>query len=208
MSTPLPESRLAAIESGLTPPADNASMTLAALTAWLRAAVETHGADRPWVGPSDPHSYRGFYDELAFALESTTLGASLEAAKKADGASYNGYKGDDYFTMGPDTPAWLAEYGCTGSPIGAVVLDHLLIHGQTSALVAEVRRLRAANANLITYAQAYVTAADAFDVACAQFPNGDATKAQRRAAISATNEVETAATKARAELVALLARQS
>ncbi len=74
------------------------------------------------LGFYHPHSYRGFYDELAFEpLENTTVGAMLEAARSAVGKTYEGYKGGDY-TMSEYTEVYLAHYGCCGEGIG----EHLL----------------------------------------------------------------------------------
>ena len=65
-----------------------------------------------------PHSYRGYYDQIAFQVERgpVTAGALLEVAKSAIGQVFEGYKGGDY-------PAHrgrllnVANYGTTGVPI-------------------------------------------------------------------------------------------
>lgn len=86
-------------------------MTLDDLATLLRRAdpelVLPHGF-------ANPHSYRGFYDELAFEpAENVTVGSMLSAAWAADGTTYTGYKGGE-FTMTGDTPCWLAYEGSAG----------------------------------------------------------------------------------------------
>lgn len=77
-------------------------------------------------GFGKPHSYRGYYEDLAFEpVPNTTVGAMLAAAQDAFGQIYTGYKGGEY-TMGSYTPVWLAEHGSTGETIGAVMLELML----------------------------------------------------------------------------------
>ncbi len=78
------------------------------------------------LGFSNPHSYRGYYDELAFEPEeNVTVGQMLEDAQSALGNTYTGYKGGD-FTMNGTTDVWLAKYGRTGEGIGPVLLKYML----------------------------------------------------------------------------------
>lgn len=78
------------------------------------------------LGFARPHSYRGYYDQLAFEpREAVTVGSMLAAAKEALGKTYQGYKGGDY-TMGGYTDCWLAEYGTSGEELGARLLDYML----------------------------------------------------------------------------------
>jgi len=70
-------------------------------------------------GFTDPHSYRGYYEDLAFEpCEETTVGAMLAAAESALGGVFQGYKGGQY-KMTEHTDCWLAEYGNVGVPIVA-----------------------------------------------------------------------------------------
>ena len=81
------------------------------------------------LGFGKPHSYRGYYDELAFEpVPDTTVGAMLTDAKEAFGRTYSGYKGGDY-TMDGFTPVWLARYGDTGEGLGCTLLSLLLSAG-------------------------------------------------------------------------------
>lgn len=78
------------------------------------------------VGFGKPHSYRGYYDELAFEpVTNTTVGAMLEAAKSALNQTFQGYKGGDY-VMDEWTPVWLAQYGHCGEGIGPVLLAYMM----------------------------------------------------------------------------------
>lgn len=81
-------------------------------------------------GFDDPHSYRGYYDQLAFCIvRNASVGEMLKSAKQALGATYQGWKGGDY-TMSHYTECWLvADHGDTGESIGAVLLD-LMLRGQ------------------------------------------------------------------------------
>lgn len=74
------------------------------------------------VGITNEHSYRGYYDDLAFerSSEPTSAVEVLAMCERALSETYGGYKGGD-FTYGPDTPLWLAAYGCTGEAIVEVV---------------------------------------------------------------------------------------
>lgn len=77
-------------------------------------------------GFGSPHSYRGYYDELAFEpVENTTVGAMLDAANEADGGMFDGWKGGD-FVMDSLTPVHLAYRGSTGEEIGPTLLSYML----------------------------------------------------------------------------------
>jgi len=83
------------------------------------------------LGFGYPHSYRGYYDELAFEpVRDTTVGAMLAAARTAVETTYHGYKGGSY-TMQPYTEVWIAEHGHTGETIGLVLLAYMI--GDTRA---------------------------------------------------------------------------
>lgn len=78
------------------------------------------------LGFKHPHSYRGYYEELAFEPVSRTLVADmLQAAKSALGAIYEGYRGGE-FKMDASTKCYLAHWGECGEPIGPVLLDYML----------------------------------------------------------------------------------
>ena len=79
------------------------------------------------VGFGNPHSYRGYYDQLAFEpVENTTAGAMLAAAKAAMGTTYQGWKGGA-FTMGELTPCWLAWEGSSSDePLLRMTVEAML----------------------------------------------------------------------------------
>lgn len=78
------------------------------------------------VGFHRPHSYRGYYDQLAFEPKrSVTIGSMLKCAQQAIGQTFEGYKGGDY-TMGEHTDVYLAEYGSTGEQIGQILLAYMV----------------------------------------------------------------------------------
>lgn len=68
--------------------------------------------------PCSEHSYRGYYSDLALdaKTEPTTAADLLNVLKRAQGATYQGYKGGD-FVMGDDTPLWAASWGSCGKAI-------------------------------------------------------------------------------------------
>lgn len=79
------------------------------------------------IGFDHPHSYRGYYSELAFEIHpSTTVGEMLECAKGALGSTYIGWKGGEY-TMTEFCDCYLvAGEGCTGEGIGVTLLGYMV----------------------------------------------------------------------------------
>ena len=83
------------------------------------------------IGFCNPHSYRGYYDELAFEpMENVSVASMLAAAKSALGETYRGWKGGD-FRMDKYTPVWLSREGegdmeLTGETIGPTLLYLML----------------------------------------------------------------------------------
>lgn len=56
-----------------------------------------------------PHSYRGYYSDLAFERGGTkSVGKALEEAEDCLGRKFYGDYGDEY-RMGEDTPLWVTE---------------------------------------------------------------------------------------------------
>lgn len=76
-------------------------------------------------GFGKPHSYRGYYCELAFEPMTTTIQDMLEAALSADGESYTGYKGGS-FVMDGDTEVYIAYEGSCGNPITKALLAEMV----------------------------------------------------------------------------------
>lgn len=99
----------------------NYHLTLGALIKALAVAnpdalviFDTGGA------PSSPHSYRGYYSDLAFETSGERMTAAhlLDTCRNALGVSFEGYKGGD-FVMKENTPLWSASYGSCGRAIVA-----------------------------------------------------------------------------------------
>lgn len=99
-------------------------MTLGELIAALGAADPTRTVRH---GFTHPHSYRGYYNELAFEpAANVTVADMLADARSALGATYEGWKGGD-FTMHEHTDCWLSEEGCaSGDTISALLLELML----------------------------------------------------------------------------------
>jgi hypothetical protein len=74
-------------------------------------------------GITSPHSYRGYYTDLAFERgPRATVGETLTMLRGCMGEVFQGYKGGDY-QMGRNTPVWVASYGECGPKIVAVSDD-------------------------------------------------------------------------------------
>jgi hypothetical protein len=70
------------------------------------------------------HSYRGYYEQLAFSPAlNVKVSRMLAVAESALNGSFTGYKGGIY-TMREFTDCWIANYGETTNSIP--VTDHLL----------------------------------------------------------------------------------
>ena len=67
------------------------------------------------IGLTDPHSYRGYYADLALepTLELISVKQLIAQLNLVLDKTLEGYKGGD-FLMSADTPVWVAHYGCTG----------------------------------------------------------------------------------------------
>lgn len=78
------------------------------------------------LGFHKPHSYRGYYDELAFELcENVAVGEVLDTAQGAVASTYSGWKGGEY-EMHESTDCWLAKEGRLGETLGPILLSFLL----------------------------------------------------------------------------------
>jgi len=98
-------------------------MTLGELIEFLEARDPERAVP---VGFAKPHSYRGYYSELAFEpAKDVTVGSMLSCARDSLGHTFTGYKGGEY-KMGEYTDVYLANYGDTGEGIGPVLLSFMV----------------------------------------------------------------------------------
>lgn len=75
-------------------------------------------------GFGEPHSFRGYYDQLAFEpVEDARLGDMLSNAESALGKVFEGYRGGSYL-MDEYTDCWISEYGTSqdADKIGSTML--------------------------------------------------------------------------------------
>lgn len=87
-------------------------------------------------GFGNPHSYRGYYSELAFEpVKHTTVAEMLKAARSAIGCAFQGWKGGD-FEMGEYSEVYLAEEGSCGPEMTIFTLHFML--GGMSGLVEKM----------------------------------------------------------------------
>lgn len=86
------------------------------------------------LGFAEPHSYRGYYEQLAFEpRQNIAIGDMLAAARSALGRTFVGYKGGEY-TMHKYVECWIANYGESGENlIGPLLLELLLAQGAPAA---------------------------------------------------------------------------
>ena len=81
---------------------------------------------------ANPHSYRGYHDQLAFEIDSSQTmeaGILLDVCEKLQGSTLQGYKGGVY-KITDNTPVWVAEYDNTGRPLEAIQEDGKIILGE------------------------------------------------------------------------------
>jgi hypothetical protein len=67
----------------------------------------------------EPHSYRGYYEDLAFepTVVVYTIATIISRIEKTCmGQVFHGYKGGE-FAMHRNTPLWIANYGSTGQKL-------------------------------------------------------------------------------------------
>ena len=120
----------------------NYEMTLAQLI----EVLEAHDQSIVVNGFCNPHSYRGYYEELAFEpAECVTVASMLRCARESVGKTFSGYKGGEY-VMHEQVGVWLAHYGCTGQIINANYLFRIFGDGKMQSEIAakdaEIARLR------------------------------------------------------------------
>mgnify|MGYP001566973054 CR=1 FL=1 len=100
-------------------------MELAELIAVLEAAPDQNQIVPD--GFTNPHSYRGYYEQLAFEpAQNVRIKDMLRDARKALGSTYEGWKGGDY-TMDELTECWLAEEGHGGGETLGPLLVRLML---------------------------------------------------------------------------------
>ncbi len=91
------------------------------------------------IGFTCAHSYRGYYDRLAFEpMESTSIGSMLTLAESAMGQTFCGYKGGEYL-MTQFSEVHLARYGCCGPELNDLVLAYMLGEPLTVELIENAR---------------------------------------------------------------------
>lgn len=95
-------------------------MTLGKLISALEAMKPDDEVDRL----ESPHSYRGYYCDLAFERGKGKMPVRelLKECRAAMGQVFTGYKGGDY-VMGALTPIWIAKYGECGNKIVLISSD-------------------------------------------------------------------------------------
>lgn len=90
----------------------------------LIAQLNVTPPDTQLYGLTEPHSYRGYYSDLAFESTGGTIRAAelLAMCQSALGSTFEGYKGGD-FMMTKSTPLWVAGYGSCGEKIISINQD-------------------------------------------------------------------------------------
>lgn len=102
-------------------------MTLGELIDTLKAADQGVVCK---MGFSRPHSYRGYYDQLAFEpTDNAKVSEMLKCAEESLGKEFTGYKGGEY-TMDKHTDVWLAHYGNSGEMLSPLAIAFMLGGGE------------------------------------------------------------------------------
>lgn len=79
-------------------------------------------------GLANPHSYRGFYHDLAFEpADNVRVGDMLAMLSGCVGETFEGWKGGDYM-MSRDSTCYIAYEGFSGGDMIGPVLLHFLTH--------------------------------------------------------------------------------
>ncbi len=79
----------------------------------LIAELEKLPPERTIVGFGNPHSYRGYYSDLAFEPtedEITVINLLTSCREDCMGQKFEGYKGGDFY-MTAETPLWISDWG-------------------------------------------------------------------------------------------------
>lgn len=102
-------------------------------------------------GFDNPHSYRGYYEDVAFEpATDISVGDMLEAAQSALGATYTAWKGGE-FQMAGYSDCWLSMEGsASGESIGPTLLRLMLAAGKASP-VGPTATQPAAEARVVAY---------------------------------------------------------
>lgn len=75
-----------------------------------------------------PHSYRGYYSDLALEKESgtrTVVSLVEQLKNECLGQTFTGYKGGDFY-MDEHTPLWIAKYSFCGVKIMEIIEGDVL----------------------------------------------------------------------------------
>ncbi len=81
-------------------------------------------------GFGEPHSFRGYYQDLAFdRVDNARIGDMLSFAKGAIGKTFTGYKGGEY-TMEAFTDVWISNEGTSNCAdrIGITLMSYWSAH--------------------------------------------------------------------------------
>jgi hypothetical protein len=113
------------------------------VTAWeptlkdLIAALEAEDPTKVCpIGFHHPHSYRGYYQDLAFEpCAKVTVGSMLRDAKSAIGQKMEGWKGGLY-EMDLSSNVWLAPVGECGETLGPTLVRLMLERANLTELIS------------------------------------------------------------------------
>jgi len=93
----------------------------------LITAIKELPSDQVIDGFTRPHSYRGYYSDLAFEPSEEKMMAKnlLVMVEPCLGQIFQGYKGGD-FTMHKSTPCWISYYGTCGERLMGIQKGKLI----------------------------------------------------------------------------------
>jgi hypothetical protein len=92
------------------------------------AVLENMPPETTVAGLFRPHSYRGYYSDIAFENSALmrTVSELLQDCRDSMGRVFIGWKGGE-FLMGENTPVWVAERGCCGNKLLNILADGTII---------------------------------------------------------------------------------
>lgn len=115
-------------------------LTLGEAIKALENMAKHNGVISPGLG--DPHSYRGYYSDLALTRVNQTVSASdlLKTLKVCLGKKFYGYKGGEYL-MVENTPLWISGRGVAS---GIKIMGFQFVERKSGAVVENHYRVMTA----------------------------------------------------------------
>lgn len=112
---------------------ESTQLTVGSLLEFLRTAEPTANIvfDRNSGSPTDPHSYHGYFEDLAFDYDTNkiiTVDDMIHLLESCIGQLFQQFQKDQgHYQMCTETPLWLSHSGCHGWKIVGVEFSSALV---------------------------------------------------------------------------------